>query len=75
MKKLIGIIMGCIAAYYVIDALAAASVACAWGDLVKYGHMQAAHELDDTIHKKYCERNRKVFDFTKEALLKDMKRK
>ena len=48
MKKLIGAIGGCIAAYYVIDALAAVSMACAWGDLVKYGHMQAAHELDDT---------------------------
>ena len=75
MKKIIGAIGGCIAVYYVIDVLAVLSMACAWRDLVKYGHMQAAHELDDTFHKKYCERNRKVFDLTKEALLKDMKRK
>ena len=75
MKKLVGAIGGCIAAYYVIDVLAALSMACAWLDLVKYGHMQAAHELDDTFHKKYCKRNRMVFDLTKEALLKDMKRK
>lgn len=75
MKKLVGAITGCIAAYYVMDTLTAASMACAWGDLVKYGRMQAAHELDDTFHKEYCKRDRKVFDFTKEALLKDMKRK
>lgn len=75
MKKLIGIIMGCIAAYYVIDALAAASVACAWGDLVKYGHMQAAHELADTFHKKYCKRNRKVFDSARMRLFENMKKK
>ena len=75
MKKLVGAIGGCIAAYYVIDVLAALSMACAWLDLVKYGHMQAAHELDDTFHKKYCKRNRMVFDLTKEALLKEMKRK
>ena len=75
MKKMIGVIGGCIAAYYVIDALATISMACAWGDLVKYGHMQAAHELDDTFHKKYCKRNRKVFDLTREALSEKMKRK
>lgn len=75
MKKLVGAITGCIAAYYVMDTLTAASIACAWGDLVKYGHMQAAHELDDTFHKTYCKRNRMVFDLTKEALLKEMKRK
>lgn len=69
MKKLIGAIVGCIAAYYVIDVLAAVSMACAWGDLVKYGHMQAAHELDDTFHKRYCKRNQKVFGLTREALL------
>lgn len=75
MKKIIGAIGGCIAAYYVIDVLATLSMVCAWDDLVKYGHMRAAHELDDTFHKKYCERNRKTFDFIKEALLEDMKRK
>ena len=75
MKKMIGAIAGCIAAYYVIDVLAVVSMACAWGDLVEYGHMQAAHELDDTFHKKYCKRNRKVFDLTREALLEKMKRK
>ena len=75
MKKIIGAIGGCIVVYYVIDVLAALSMACAWCDLVKYGHMQAAHELDDTFHKTYCERNQKVFDLTKEALLKEMKRK
>lgn len=75
MKKIIGAIGGCIVVYYVIDVLAALSMACAWRDLVKYGHMQAAHELDDTFHKEYCKRNRMVFDLTKEALLKDMKRK
>ena len=75
MKKIIGAIGGCIAIYYVIDVLAALSMACAWWDLVKYGHMQAAHELDDTFHKTYCKRNRMVFDLTKEALLKNMKRK
>ena len=65
MKKLVGAITGCIAAYYVSDALAVVSVACAWDDLVKYGHMQAAHELDDAFHKKYCKRNRMVFDSIK----------
>lgn len=70
MKKLIGAIGGCIAAYYVIDALAAVSMACAWDDLVKYGHMQAAHELDDTFHKRYCKRNRMVFDYMKDAFEK-----
>jgi hypothetical protein len=65
MKKLVGAITGCIAAYYVFDVLAVVSVACAWDDLVKYGHMQAAHELDDTFHKKYCKRNRMVFDSIK----------
>ena len=75
MKKIIGAIGGCIAAYYVIDVLAAISMACVWGDLVEYGHMQAAHELDDTFHKKYCKRNRKVFDSFKESLLEEMKRK
>ena len=30
---------------------------------------------DDTFHKEYCKRDRKVFDFTKEVLLKEMKRK
>lgn len=75
MKKLVGAITGCIAAYYVIDVLAAVSMACAWDDLVKYGHMQAAHELDDTFHKKYCKRNRIVFDSIKKTLLKEMKRK
>lgn len=75
MKKIIGAIGGCIAVYYVIDVLAVLSMVRAWLDLVKYGHMQAAHELDDTFHKTYCKRNRKVFDFTKEALLKEMKRK
>lgn len=75
MKKLIGAIGGCIAAYYAIDVLAVVSMACAWGDLVKYGHMQAAHELDDTFHKKYCKRNRKVFDCCKGALLEEMKKK
>ena len=63
MKKLIGAIGGCIAAYYVLDTLVAVSMACAWGDLVDYGHMQAAYELDDTFHKRYCKRNQKVFDF------------
>lgn len=75
MKKIIGAIGGCIAAYYVIDVLATLSMATAWRDLVKCGHMQAAHELDDTIHKKYCKRNRKVFDFMKDAFLEDMMRK
>lgn len=75
MKKIIGAIGGCIVVYYVIDVLAALSMACAWWDLVKYGHMQAAHELDDTFHKKYCKRNQMVFDLTKEALSKEMKRK
>jgi hypothetical protein len=75
MKKLVGAITGCIAAYYVIDVLAAVSMAGAWGDLVKYGHMQAAHELDDTFHKKYCKRNRMVFDSMKKTLLKEMERK
>lgn len=75
MKKIIGAIGGCIAVYYVIDVLAALSMACAWWDLVKYGHMQAAHELDDTFHRTYCKRNRMVFDLTKEALLNEMKRK
>lgn len=75
MKKLIGAIAGCVAAYYVIDVLAAVSMACAWGDLVEYGHMQAAHELDDTFHKRYCKRNLKVFDSTRKALLEKMKRK
>lgn len=70
MKKLIGAIGGCIAAYYVIDALAAVSMACAWDDLVKYGHMQAAHELDDTFHKRYCKRNQMVFDYMKDAFEK-----
>ena len=53
MKKLVGAITGCIVVYYVIDVLAALSMACAWDNLVKYGHMQAAHELDDTFHKTY----------------------
>lgn len=75
MKKLIGAIAGCVAAYYVIDVLAVVSMACAWGDLVEYGHMQAAHELDDMFHKRYCKRNLKVFDLTREALLEKMKRK
>lgn len=75
MKKIIGAIGGCIVVYYVIDVLAALSMACAWWDLVKYGHMQAAHELDDTFHKTYCKRNRMVFDLTKGALSKEMKRK
>lgn len=75
MKKIIGAIGGCIAAYYAIDVFVTLSMVCAWNDLVKYGHMQAAHELDDTFHKKYCERNRKTFDFVKEAFLEDMKRK
>lgn len=73
MKKIICAIGGCIAAYYVIDVLAVLSMACAWGDLVKYGHVQAANELDDTFRKKYCKRNRKVFDLTQEALLEEMK--
>lgn len=79
MKKIIGAIGGCIVVYYVIDVLvdvlAALSMACAWLDLVEYGHMQAAHDLDDTFHKKYCKSNQMVFDFTKEVLLEDMKRK
>lgn len=75
MKKIIGAIGGCIVVYYVIDVLAALSMACAWWDLVKYGNMQAAHELDDTFHRTYCKRNRLVFDLTKEALLNEMKRK
>lgn len=75
MIKIIGAIGGCIAVYYVIDVLAVLSMACAWWDLVKYGHMQAAHELDDTFHRMYCKRNRMVFDLTKEALLNEMKRK
>lgn len=75
MKKLVGAITGCIVVYYVIDVLAALSMACAWDNLVKYGHMQAAHELDDTFHKTYCKRNQMVFDLTKKALLKKMKRK
>ena len=74
MKKLIGAIVGCVAAYYVIDVLAVVSMACAWGDLVKYGYVQAANELDDTFHKKYCKRNQKVFDLTMEALLEEMKK-
>lgn len=69
MKKLIGAIVGCIAAYYVIDVLAAISMACACDDLAKYGHVQAAQELDDTFHKRYCKRNQKVFDLIREALL------
>lgn len=75
MKKLIGAIGGCIAAYYVIDALATVSMACAWSDLVKYGHMQAAHELDDTFHKKYCKSDQMVFDRCKSVLFKKMKKK
>lgn len=74
MKKLIGTIAGSIAAYYVIDVLAVVSMACAWGDLVEYGHMQAAHELDDTFHKKYCKHDRKVFDAYKRVLFKKMKK-
>lgn len=63
MKKLIGAIAGCIAACYVFDVLAAVSIACAWSDLVKMGHVQAANELSDTFHKKYCKHDQKVFDF------------
>lgn len=75
MKKIIGAIGGCIAAYYVIDVLATLIMVIAWNDLVNFGHMQAAHELDDTFHKKYCERNQKVFDFMKNALSEYMMRK
>lgn len=75
MKKLIGAIAGCIAVYYVIDVLAVVSTVSAWYDLLEYGHGQAAHELDDTFHKTYCKRNQMVFDLTKKALLKEMKRK
>lgn len=75
MKKIIEAIGGCIVVYYVIDVLATLSMACAWWNLVKYGHMQAAHELDDTFHRTYCKRNRMVFDLTKEAFLDKMKRK
>lgn len=74
MKKLIGAIVGCVAAYYVIDVLATVSMACAWGDLVKYDYVQAANELDDTFHKKYCKRDQKVFDLAREALLEEMKK-
>lgn len=63
MKKLIGIIMGCIAAYYVMEAVVVVSMARVWSDLVKMGHTQAANELDDTFHKTYCKRNQKMFDF------------
>lgn len=74
MKKLIGAIAGCIAVYYVIDVLAVVSTVSAWYDLLEYGHGQAAHELDDTFHKKYCNRNRKVFDAFKRVLFESMKK-
>lgn len=74
MKKLIGVIAGCIAAYYVLDVIATVSMACAWRDLIKFGHVQAANELDDTFHKKYCKRNQKVFDLEKKALSEMMER-
>lgn len=74
MKKLTGAIAGCIAAYYVIDVLTAVNVAYVWGDLVKYGHMQAAHEMDDTFHKRYCKRKQKVFDYCKGVLFEEMKK-
>lgn len=74
MKKLIGAIAGCIAAYYVLDVITTVSMACAWRDLIKFGYVQAANELDDTFHKKYCKRNQKVFDLEKEALLEMMER-
>lgn len=31
--------------------IGAITMATAWGDLVKYGHAQAAYELDDTFRK------------------------
>lgn len=71
MKKFIGAIMGCIAAYYVFDAFAAVSMACAWSNLVEMGHTQAANELNDTFHKKYCKRDQKVFDFFTDKYLKN----
>lgn len=52
MKKLIGVIAGCIAVYYALDVIGTISMACAWRDLIKFGHVQAANELDDTFHKK-----------------------
>lgn len=74
MKKLIGVIAGCIAVYYALDVIGTISMACAWRDLIKFGHVQAANELDDTFHKKYCKRNQKVFDLEKEALSEMMER-
>ncbi len=74
MKKLIGEIMGCVAVYYVINVLIAVNVAYVWGDLVKYGRMQAAHEMDDAFHKRHCKRQQKVFDYSKGVLFEEMKK-
>ena len=75
MKKLIGAMAGCIVAYYALDAIGTLSMATAWRDLVEAKQDQAANALNDVIHTKYCERNRKFFDFCTDALLEGMKEK
>ena len=49
MKKIIGAIGGCIAAYYVIDVVAAITMATAWGDLVKSRVVHSA--VTNTAHE------------------------
>lgn len=75
MKKLIGAMAGCIVAYYVVDAVGVVSMAIAWRDLVEAKQDQAANALNEVFHTKYCERNRKVFDFYTDILLETMQGK
>lgn len=75
MKKLIGAMAGCIVAYYAVDAIGTLSMATVWRDLVEAKQDHAANALNDVIHAKYCERNRKFFDFCTDTLLKKMEEK
>ena len=74
MKKMIGVMIGCAVAYYVADAICAAGMAVAWGNLVEAQNDPAANALNDVFHKKYCKRDQKIFDIVTDAYLMKMEK-
>ncbi len=75
MKKLIGVMAGCIVAYYALDAFGVASMATAWANLVEAKNDQAANALNDVFHRTYCKHDQKIFDFFTDGYLMHLENK
>lgn len=66
MKKMVKIILGCVAVLCAIDRImrftGPYAVAHIWNDMVLDGNDAAANAINDKINSKYCKHDQKLFE-------------